>query len=63
MTTNASTAQTVTAKISPNDKGNPADKLVDAELHFGDGVLDPIAGFHHRPRHRTLRAHRRHHDR
>jgi hypothetical protein len=30
MTTNASTAQTVTVKISPNDKGNPAGKLADA---------------------------------
>jgi hypothetical protein len=42
MTTNASTAQTVTVKISPNDKGNPAGKLADAELHFGDGVLDGL---------------------
>ena len=26
-------------KIVPNDKGNPPDKLADAELHFTDGVL------------------------
>jgi hypothetical protein len=26
-------------KITPNDKGNPAGKLADAELHFTDGVL------------------------
>jgi hypothetical protein len=24
-------------KISPNDKGNPAGKLTDAELHFSNG--------------------------
>ena len=28
-------------KIVPNDKGNPAGKLADAELHFTDG---PLAG-------------------
>ncbi len=28
-------------KIVPNDKGNPAGKLADAELHFADG---PLAG-------------------
>ena len=28
-------------KITPNDKGNPAGKLADAELHFTDG---PLAG-------------------
>jgi hypothetical protein len=28
-------------KISPNDKGNPAGKLADAEVHFTDG---PLAG-------------------
>lgn len=28
-------------KISPNDKGSPAGKLADAELHFTDG---PLAG-------------------
>src|SRR5580765_5393969 len=27
-------------KITPNDKGNPAGKLADAELHFTDGELD-----------------------
>ena len=26
-------------KIVPNDKGNPAGKLADAELHFSDGVF------------------------
>ena len=29
-------------KIVPNDKGNPAGKLADAELHFNDGVLDGL---------------------
>ena len=29
-------------KIVPNDKGNPAGKLADAELHFTDGVLDGL---------------------
>jgi hypothetical protein len=28
-----------TVKIVPNEKGNPAGKLADAELHFTDGVL------------------------
>ena len=27
-------------KITPNDKGNPAGKLADAELHFTDGALE-----------------------
>jgi len=31
----------VTVRITPNDKGNPAGKLADAELHFADG---PLAG-------------------
>ena len=31
----------MTVKILPNDKGNPAGKLCDAELHFADG---PLAG-------------------
>ena len=31
--------ETLTVKISPNDKGNPPGKLADAELHFADGVL------------------------
>ena len=26
-------------KIAPNDKGNPAGKLADAELHFTEGEL------------------------
>jgi hypothetical protein len=29
-------------KFARNDKGNPAGKLADAELHFNDG---PLAGF------------------
>lgn len=31
----------MTIKITPNDKGNPAGKIADAELHFGekDGAL------------------------
>jgi hypothetical protein len=29
-------------KIVPNDKGNPAGKLADAELHFTDGALDGL---------------------
>src|SRR5438105_252299 len=29
-------------KIPPNDKGNPAGKLSDAELHFTEGVLDGL---------------------
>jgi hypothetical protein len=39
MTTNATTTATMTVKITPNDKGNPAGKLADAELHFADGPL------------------------
>src|SRR5262245_29608991 len=31
----------MTVKIAPNDKGSPAGKLADAELHFADG---PLAG-------------------
>lgn len=31
----------ITVKIIPNDKGSPAGKLADAELHFADG---PLAG-------------------
>ncbi len=43
MTTNASTAvQNITVKISPNDKGNPAGKLADAELHFAGGELEGL---------------------
>jgi hypothetical protein len=41
MTTNHS-SDTLTVKITPNDKGNPVGKLADAELHFvGDS---PLAG-------------------
>jgi hypothetical protein len=29
-------------KIVPNDKGNPAGKLADAELHFTDGELEGL---------------------
>jgi hypothetical protein len=29
-------------KIVPNDKGNPAGKLADAELHFTEGVLEGL---------------------
>ena len=34
-------------KIAPNDKGNPAGKLADAELHFSEGPLGGLrlAGF------------------
>jgi hypothetical protein len=32
----------LTVKITPNDKGNPAGKLADAELHFTDGVLEGL---------------------
>ena len=41
MQTNHS-SNTVTVKITPNDRGNPAGKLADAELHF-DGEA-PLAG-------------------
>ncbi len=40
MQTNHS-SETITVKITPNDKGNPPGKLADAELHFGAG---PLAG-------------------
>ena len=33
---------TMTVKITPNDKGNPAGKLADAELHFTDGPLSGL---------------------
>ena len=39
--TNTIDTQTLTVKISPNDRGNPAGKLADAELHFATG---PLAG-------------------
>ena len=41
MATTRTTTSTLTVTITPNDKGNPAGKLADAELHFGDG---PLAG-------------------
>jgi hypothetical protein len=39
MQTNSS--DTFTVKITPNDRSNPACKLADAELHFGES---PLAG-------------------
>jgi hypothetical protein len=33
---------TLVVKIVPNDKGNPAGKLAEAELHFTDGVLEGL---------------------
>jgi hypothetical protein len=36
------TTETLTIKITPNDKGNPPGKLADAELHFGGD--SPLAG-------------------
>ena len=41
MQTNHS-SDTITVKITPNDRGNPAGKLADAELHFGG--QSPLAG-------------------
>ena len=41
MQTNHS-SDTITVKITPNDRGNPAGKLADAELHFGGE--SPFAG-------------------
>jgi len=35
-------SNTITVKITPNDRGNPAGKLADAELHFGGE--SPLAG-------------------
>jgi hypothetical protein len=32
----------MTVKIIANDKGNPAGKLADAELHFSDGPLEGL---------------------
>jgi len=32
----------IVVKITPNEKGNPRDKLADAELHFIDGELDGL---------------------
>ena len=36
------TTDTITIKITPNDKGNPPGKLADAELHFAGN--SPLAG-------------------
>ena len=41
MQTNHS-SDTITVKIIPNDRGNPAGKLADAELHFTDGPLEGL---------------------
>src|SRR6266576_5188179 len=32
----------MTVKISPNDKGNPVGRLADAELHFSEGPLEGL---------------------
>ena len=32
----------MTVTITPNDKGNPAGKLADAELHFTEGPLSGL---------------------
>ncbi len=32
----------MTIRFFPNDKGNPAGKLADAELHFSGGPLDGL---------------------
>ena len=32
----------MTVKITPNDKGNPAGKLAEAEIHFNGGPLDGL---------------------
>ena len=32
----------IVVKITPNGKGNPPDKVADAELHFIDGELDGL---------------------
>src|SRR4051794_3975378 len=32
----------IVVKITPNEKGNPAGKLADAELHFTDCALDGL---------------------
>jgi hypothetical protein len=41
MTNTLTTTANMTVKIVANDRGNPAGKLADAELHFSDG---PLAG-------------------
>jgi hypothetical protein len=38
----AGQVMSVVVKITPNQKGNPAGKLADAELHFIDGELDSL---------------------
>ena len=35
-------AQTMTVRITPNDRSNPPGKLADAELHFHDGPLEGL---------------------
>jgi hypothetical protein len=42
MQTNHNSSDTITVKITPNDCGNPAGKLADAEVHFGGE--SPLAG-------------------
>jgi len=32
----------IVVTITPNDRGNPAGKLADAELHFTDGELEGL---------------------
>ena len=32
----------IVVKVTPNDRGNPAGKLADAELHFIDGELEGL---------------------
>ena len=32
----------MTIKITPNDKGTPAGKLAEAELHFSDGPMEGL---------------------
>jgi hypothetical protein len=39
MANTRTTTANMTVKIVVNEKGNPAGKLADAELHFSDGVL------------------------
>ena len=39
MTTTKTITSPVTIKIALNEKGSPAGKLADAELHFHDGAL------------------------
>ena len=35
-------SDTITVKITPNDKGNPVGKLADAELHFHASPLEGL---------------------